>query len=356
LRPVAKSADYDSGIRATTQRGPHLLRALGIHNQTGFDEKEINVTKAILYTLMPPGSVLKIPDSLWNSPFWGSALVGCALRGVRVLVIAPSFANAPARSFGSMVRARELLWRLVTVSTLLEPDIARAGGLLKVGLFSSKLEVTNIAGKLNAVHSTFEKHEWLKSLFGFDPGVYAEPSPAILAALQELARQPANDFEFESDHVPKLHLKVNYFASSEAWRVMTRPEWAELAKVFWLQRIAQAGSRGTVNGRFDPRPETVSEIGDDMLQDWSTRLAPRDRERVVFYTIMGSQNQNARSMVTDGEDALVVSNWLPVTPYLDLIDLVGQSRWVESTDELEALLPVQSTLRRWLAHWAKMAF
>ncbi|MEQ1690467.1 MAG: hypothetical protein ABMA00_04230, partial [Gemmatimonas sp.] len=49
LRPVAKSADYDSGIRATTQRGPHLLRALGIHNQTGFDEKEINVTKAILY-------------------------------------------------------------------------------------------------------------------------------------------------------------------------------------------------------------------------------------------------------------------------------------------------------------------
>lgn len=356
LQRVDKPADYARRIRTAEEQGQRPLRALGLHNQTGFDEKEINVAKAILYTLMPPGSVIKIPDSLWNSPFWGSAVVGCALRGVRVLVIAPSLANAPANSFGSMIRAHDLLSRLIVAAKALEPNIAHAGGLLKVGLFSSDLEVTNLQGKLKAIQATFEHHQWLRELFGTAPGVYSNVPPGILAAMQTLAMKPTDGLEFKSDRIPKLHLKANYFASREGWRVMARPEWADLTWAFWRQRISQTDTRAVSVGRFDGVPERFPDIGIEMERNWLAGLVPIDREHVVFYTIMGSQNQNARSMVTDGEDAFIVSNWLPVIPYMDLIDLVGQSRWVESTDELDVLLPTQSTARRWLAHWAKMVF
>ena len=36
-----------------------------IHNQVGFRFKAVTLFKATLYSLMPAGSILKVPDSLW---------------------------------------------------------------------------------------------------------------------------------------------------------------------------------------------------------------------------------------------------------------------------------------------------
>jgi hypothetical protein len=355
LQPRPRPPDYDARVAQAASGNAHALRAMQLQNGTGFDAKHVNVAKAVLYTLMPPGSVIKIPDSLWNGTFWGSALVGCALRGVRVLVIAPALASAPARAFGSMVRTREMLWRLMSAARTLAPAIADQGGLLKVGLFSSTVRVTDIAGKANAVKQTLAANPWLRELFGFAPEVYPELE-RIAAALHvnDAPRDSVGDFESNGHSL--LHLKANFFASREAWRFMSRPEWAPLMTEFAQRRLREVQRRPAAVSALQEESQAQGDMGGDALQRWHAELSPAERERVVFFTVVGSANQNERSLTLDGEDALIISRWPSVLAYLDFITLVGQSTWINDPSALEAYLPRQGAVRRTLAHWFKLAF
>jgi len=91
-----------------------------------------------------------------------------------------------------------------------------------------------------------------------------------------------------------------------------------------------------------------------MLQDWFSSLDPETKRRVVFFTLFGSQNQNYRSMVVDGEVCFVVSRYPSVVSYLDLVALIGESRWIDGPEELDALLPPPSEWRRRLQRWIKL--
>ena len=360
LKPSEMAADYRERIAADAAGGSRRSRAMHLHNGTGFDAKQINVAKAVLYTLMPAGSVIKIPDSLWNGTFWGSALVGCALRGVRVVVMAPSLKNAPARAFGSMVRSRELLWRLVTASQLLANEITSTGGMLKVGIYNTTLPNTDVAGRLRAVNHTLESHAWLRELFQFPASVYPgltklADSLGVVATTSGEANEFASDFA--SGDRALLHLKANFFASADAWRVMARAEWVDVTRAFVQQRTAQVRRPHPVSlvGYTEP-PDSALLLGDVATKRWQEGLTPTQREHLLFYTVLGSANQNDRSMVSDGEDALVISNWPAVIPYLDLLSLVGQCEWIERPEQLEALLPRQGKLRTSIAHWFKYVF
>src|SRR3989441_3565355 len=105
---------------------PFHTRAMALFNETGYLSKSLNAAKALLYSLMPPGSVIKVPDSLWNSTFYGALLVGASLRGATVLIIAPARANAPSGGFPQMARANELFTRLLLVRRELAGPIASA--------------------------------------------------------------------------------------------------------------------------------------------------------------------------------------------------------------------------------------
>ncbi|MGH7472166.1 MAG: hypothetical protein ACRENP_29805, partial [Longimicrobiales bacterium] len=353
LQPKPKSADYDARIVRDTQNAQQALRAVDLHNGTGFATKDVNVVKAMLYTLMPPGSVIKIPDSLWNSAFWGAALCGAALRGVRVLIIAPAEANSPVPVFVALSRAQELLWRLLSAHQILGPDIAAAGGTLRIGVYSPTLAVTDIPAKVRAVQQTFADQVWLRELFGFPPSVY-EVLGDLAKMVSGLAMDPANAPEFEYDPQPKLHLKANFFASREAWTLMARPEWGDLTWTYVMNRIAQVQTRQAAVRSFEKFPEVFIDVGGAEVQRWFAELDASTRERVVFYTVMGSQNQNYRSMVVDGEVAFLVSSWPSIIPYLDFISLIGQSRWIEDYDELARLLPRQPGWRWRFARWIKL--
>lgn len=355
LLPLPLAPDYAERVRVETARIAYPLRAMQLQNGTGFDAKDVNVAKAVLYTLMPPGSVVKIPDSLWNGTFWGSALIGCALRGVRVLVIAPALANAPARAFGSMVRGRELAWRLVVASRALAPEIAASGGLLKVGIFATELRVTDIAGKASAVKSTFEKSEWLHHLFDFPDTVYPTID-SIASALRALPALGDSVNHFESYDRSYLHLKANFFASREAWTVMSRADWAPLMGEFAQFRLAQLQRPTADIASFADYPDALRDIGGEVLRRWYDALPAPTRERVVFFTVIGSANQNDRSFALDGEDALVISRWPSILAYLDLITLIGQSVWIDDPAALDSLLPQHSFVKRHLAHWFRYSF
>ena len=98
----------------------------------------------------------------------------------------------------------------------------------------------------------------------------------------------------------------------------------------------------------DPRVGLVTLTGVELSRDQS--------HAKVFYTVMGSQNQNARSMVMDGEVALVTAAWPSIIPYIDLMSLIGQSEWLDDPARLKDLLPPQSKFRTRMSHWFRYFF
>jgi hypothetical protein len=222
-------------------------------------------------------------------------------------------------------------------------------------LFNSEVVITNIPAKVLAVRSTLQKHDWLNDLFDFPPAVYT--------GLEQLAAQYASvpfpepdSTDFEYRRYPQLHMKANFIASREAWRVMAREDWVDFTRQYVPRRMAQVTSRGTAVQSFGEHPEALIDVGEDAVRRWYAELSGEQQARVVFYTLLGSSNQNDRSFTSDGEIAIVLSNWPAVIPYLDLLSIIGQSRWVETPEELEALLPRRSALLTGVAHWFKVMF
>jgi hypothetical protein len=354
LLPRERAPDYDERVRSAAQRSQQSLRALQVHNGAGFDDKYVNVLKAVLYTLMPAGSAAKVPDSLWSSDFWGSLLLGCALRGGRVVIIAPSESNAPSADFGTIGRAGEMLGRLVAARNALAPEIAAAGGMLAVGIYDTELQVTDIPEKVRLVNSAFAQQEWLRAFFAFPPSVLEELA-IIAAELDGLSMTPDPFEEFEYDPQPKLHVKANFFASPEAWTLMQRSEWAAAAWAYMQIRVNQVQTRSAAVRSFDEYPEAIADVGAGMVRDWYERLDDATRERVIFYTLMGSHNQNTRSIVIDAEVGLLIAQWPAIIPYIDLITIMGQTQWIVQAAEVWPLLPLDRGWKRRLAFLTRLA-
>lgn len=353
LQPRPKPADYDQRIRRTVEQSQWPLRAIAIHNQSGYEAKRVNVAKAVLYTLTGSGSVVMVPDSFWNAEFWGSALLGAALRGARVMMIAPSNRSNSVEVRGTQLLTRELLWRLLVARERLAPVLATSGGMLHVGVFDSDVAVIDIPGKVRSVRTTFDRNPWLRELFGF-PQVAYDGLDQIVEELGRMGLRPPGTPEFEYEPQTRLHLKANFVASREAWSIMARPEWGDILWTFITQRIAQVQSSASVT--LETYPDALLDVGTGYVENWYAGLTAAQREKTQFYTIMGSQNQNYRSMVMDAEVAFVVSNWPSIIPYLDAISLIGQSRWLERPDEVDALLPPMGGFITAFSHWGRLAF
>jgi hypothetical protein len=151
-------------------------------------------------------------------------------------------------------------------------------------------------------------------------------------------------------------MKVNFFASREAWEgLMSRADWAPVMSEYIRFRAAQIARRTQSLSGFAGTPEPTLDVGGHMVKSWLETLDPATKERVVFFSLMGSQNQNIRSMVTDGEVALVTSHWPAVIPYMDLVAVVSQSRWFDDPDDLAELVPQYSEWRRRLGRLIKIA-
>jgi hypothetical protein len=136
---------------------------------------------------------------------------------------------------------------------------------------------------------------------------------------------------------------------------MSLPSWGDLTWAFVDARLAQVYSPITVRPGERP-PVGIPPIGSADVNRWYEGLPADVRSRVIFYTIMGSQNQNFRSMVTDAEDALIVANWPAVIPYLDAISLVGQSKWAETQADIDAHIPPVLAIQALIAHWGRLVF
>jgi hypothetical protein len=353
LRPLPKPPNYEQMVNALVEKGWDAT-LMDIHNETGFRSKPINAVKATLYSLMPPGSTIIVPDSLWNSPFWGGMLAGAALRGCKVLVIAPALANAPSAGFPQMSRAYELFSRLIIVQNELQNEIESAGGMLKLGKFSSTSEMGDYRAGFEEFRKGIRKYPFIKEIFPFRQDVY-DAIDALEQELEKTGFQPTYYTEDIEKRRPKLHLKTNFFASQEMQDLLAWEGWADVMLYYGRHRTAFLGREEGTYVNVKDVPEEAEEAVNTLLSSYWNSLSEEEKHRVMYYLSIGSQNQDYRGTIMDGEVAAVISGYYSLIGVMDLFFMSASTTWVENIEDLDALLPPESGWRRWLGRYIQKA-
>ncbi len=364
LRPRPKAADYDLRVHAEIDSldrwGGVASRAVELHNETGYALKEASVAKATLFNLMSPGGVVKVPDSLWLNEFLASLLVGGALRGVRVLVIAPSLAAAPAPGW-TMVLAHDLLSRLVALRQEFTPEIAAAGGLLQPGLYDPDIGVDALHQRVHALRQSLAAHPFLRDLYAFEPGVYQvlasadsvlESEPASGTATHTVAA-PTPGLPSDPRVRPKLHFKGFLYVSREGWaRLIGGPAMTMGLRAYLEQRSRQVREGASIGE--GPMADAMQQVGAVFITPGNLSVPPEEPARFAFFLQVGSPNQDYRSMVMDGEAAVLVSGWTSLYAVPDFVLLTGLVTWIDDQAELDRRLPAPGRLRRGIARWLRL--
>ncbi|MFI5210489.1 MAG: hypothetical protein ACHQ2E_08595, partial [Gemmatimonadales bacterium] len=352
LRPLPSNyeAQVDAEIARQQAAGARNRRAMELHNLTGYQNKPINVARAILYSLMPPGSVIKVPDSLWGSALYAALLTGSAFRGARVFFVAPSLRSAPSSGWPAMGLTHDLFARLIVLQQAFGPEFEEAGGLLKTGIYNPSMSVDDVYGRLIAAYQNGLGTPVMRRLYPLDDQV-----DSALAQMVRMAPRPATgDLSGLGtlDSVrPKLHLKANFFASREGWDKLTSSP--ELAPVYrsYVAQLLQPDTAGTTAGR--EAGTALSTTSQRLFESFDAQLSVGERERVIYYLLVGSANEDYRSMFMDGEASVLLSGWFGVVGLLDFTLLLNLSVWVDDLNLLDALLPPPSGIQRSVARQIK---
>jgi hypothetical protein len=352
LRKQPLPSNYEGMIESLRKQG-WTTSAMDVHNQTGFRSKLLNSLKATLYTLMPRGSIILVPDGYWNTPFWGGMLAGAALRGCRVLIITPSPENATfSDAFPLLSRSQELFSRLILIQKELKNELDAAGGMLKTGIYAQESDL----GALDIAEEFFEgirNAPFLKEIFPFQPEVYSAIEN-IVATLKSEGYQPGYIAEDAEKRKPKLHMKINVLVSGNVQGLLATPGWDEIFRGY-IRYLAK--SRAREEGYIDVKdvPEELREAIDRTLEMYWYSLPEEEQRIAMAFLLIGSQNHNYRSFIMDGEVACVVSGVDSLEALVDFFFLAGTSIWIEDLETLEKVFPAQKGWNRWIGRYMMKA-
>jgi len=357
LRPKPFGEDYERRLDEYAAQVLGGARAMQVHNGTGYLLKPINVVKAVLYTLMPPGAVIIDPDSLFHSPLWASMLLGSSLRGVRVIIIHPSQKNAPGQAFMTLSRANELFERMIIAERGLATELEAAGGLFKAGLYDMDMDVENIPERARAFSDGLRATTWLRELLPAGPelmAVFDNADQIFAEAVGERELEYVSD-ELQGVRRPMLHLKTNFFMNGEVLNVLLQsPAFAELAREFAVQMSLAKVYRREYR---DVRETNLAlrEQFREMVFGLREEHGPEVVERALAYFIVGSSNQDYRSMIMDGEVAVVLAHRAAMNGFFDSIGIAGSATYLDSVDELNQYLPYITGMKWKLSRWIKVS-
>ena len=357
LRPKPFGEDYENKLEEYAAQIMGGARAMQLHNGTGYLLKPINVLKAVLYTLMPPSAVIIDPDSLFHSPLWASMLLGSSLRGVRVIIVHPSQKNAPGQAFMTLSRANELFERMIIAEHELAGELQAVGGLFKAGLYDMNVDVENIPERARAFSDGLRATPWLRELLPAGPelmAVYDNADQIVAEAVGERELEYISD-ELEGVRRPMLHLKTNFFINGEVLRILLQsPAFADLAREFAVQmalaKVYRREYRDVRETNLALREQFL-----EMVMGLREDHGPEVVGRVLAYFIVGSANQDYRSMIMDGEVAVVLAHRSAMNGFFDSIGIAGVATYLDSVEELNQHLPYITGMKWKLSRWIKVA-
>ena len=357
LRPKPFGADYEQKLEeysASVQGGG---RAMQLHNGTGYLMKPINVAKAVLYTLMPPDAVIIDPDSLNHNPLWASMLLGSSLRGVRVVIIHPSQANAPGQAFMTLSRANEMFERMIIAEGALSSELDAVGGLYKAGLYDTAVDVGDLPARTRATADGLRATPWLHELLPVGPELMA-----VFDGAGEIFNEAVGDrgLEYVADELqgvrrPKLHLKMNFFMNGETVDLMLQsPVFADFAREFVVQMSLNVVYRAEYRDVRNMNQALTNPFL-EMLPKLREEAGPEVVAQAVGYFMVGSSNQDYRSMMMDGEVAVLMANRASMIGFFDSIGIAGAATYPESVEELNQYLPYITGMKWKISRWIKVS-
>jgi hypothetical protein len=350
--------DYEARVEAEVRRAEAAgsippARAMQTHNEVGFGYKRVSVTKLLLFSLLPPGSVVIAPDSMWESHIYASLLAGSALRGSRVLIITPATASSPVSSKLVQARTWMMMSRLLAFSHAMGDVMASRGGLLKVGLFNEKSSVNDMPSRIRELRARWlATGPWLQKLVPIDQAVF----DTWESRAKDLASAPPPSYLVppEKDARPMLHMKGVFIASAESWDGwFSHPKFGDVLLEYLRQRFRQVS--GDRRAEVDVRelPNAVWPLRRELLAAHEASQTPEVRARRLYYLQIGSFNMNNRSMLIDGEAALTVSGPAALSGLIDFIMVSGFSTWPETQAQIDALIPRPKVTKRLMARWLR---
>lgn len=335
LRPLPYALDYASRTSALEAAGA-TARALQTHNRTGWGDKDATFVQMLLYDLVPPGTVVYVPDSLWGSYEWLAQLVSAALRGCRVYVVAPAPANAPSAGFPQMAAMHELLTRLTIVEEQLRPMVAEAGGELRIGLYTRRAAMDDVPARIAEVDATFRRYDFLERLFPLSP-----EAAVVLHGFHGAAAPPAAD----PARAPLMHRKTQLLISGALLAQVAAAPALPTALRQLLAAEGEALVLPAASGLLAQQARLAPSLA--MIGLWDD--LPRDvLASSVAYFMVGSPNKDVRSMALDGEALAVVAGAWTLQAFLDFLLLSGAVTWVADVEELHALAPPYSRFQLWI--------
>jgi hypothetical protein len=339
LRPRPRGWGYEERLGVRLSAG-YQARGLNLHNEVGFGAKEATLAQALLYTLAPPDTLIVSPDSIWTSPLWAGQLVGAALRGCHVFVIAPSLGNAPAPSSPLMARTREILARLLESRNRLDPEIRAAGGHLRVGLYTRLAPSGDTLAKIREAADAIRRQPFLPEEFPM-PRATVELLEAEAARMEAEGYAPRFLATGTREGRPKMHRKTQLVATRRVMRALAEEPWTLEA----LRRQVVARADATIDQRGLFGAEEPLGFGMDLMRrlEGSLEKGPPD---ALFYLTAGSKNQDPRGAFLDGETSYMVAGPWTFYLYSDFLFLMAATTWLESRTQLDELIPVHGERHR----------
>lgn len=338
LRAQAHPDDYaERCLRLRADRGWTTPVSI-VANETGYGDKQATVLKAAVYNLAADSSTVLSFDSLWLSDLWAGMFIGAALRGARMFPVAPTPQNAPSHAAPVLCFLRQNLDLLFRAQNSFAEEIAAAGGALRVGLYAHDAPTQDFRRRVDAFLKSRASQPVVRRWFPFDAGIDSLLS-GFLRQFPEVA-----GVALSLRPRPYLHLKYQLYGSYEGFRIIERPEWVPI-----LRRHLEIRQR-QVYGLKTPGlgPWILSTVDSSggvtrplipAFEQWLAESDPTAPQRVVFTCTIGSQNQNPRSLLLDGEVAVNISGYDGLITTADFIFILGVATWPSTRQEFDRLFP-----------------
>jgi hypothetical protein len=342
LRDRPFPADYEKRceeLKAMGWTAPVLIAM----NDTGYGRKLATVLRAAIYNLAPKGSVLVAIDSLWLSDFWAGMFVCAALRGAHVYAVAPSPLNAPSAANFTMFLARENLELMLEARQFFADDLRSLNGRIHVGLYSHDYGVDDASGRGQALIHGLDNHPFITEDFPVSPSVIATMHDLVDREVKK-AQSDVGDGADEDDWVePFLHMKTQFFGTRLGMQIMSEEEWGPIVDKYVEIRLKQAVGEITEGltphalTRVDAKTQRATVVADFLA--YLETLPPDQREKVIYAFTIGSMNQDRRGMISDGEILACIAGYSGLIGVLDMILILGTSRWPADASHFDELFP-----------------
>jgi len=334
----------------------YVGHALQVHNEVGFGPKRSSVARAILYTLAAPGTVIVVPDPLWMSESWAAMLAAAAARGCHVMIVAPALANAPSPEPPLITLENAMLQRLLALRSQLGEQIAASGGSLRIGIYAARAPVTDIAGRYAEIRAGLTRAPWIRDLIPFDTQTLEQLNQA-LAQTEVGERKATTIARDEKPRVPQLHQKTVLVARRSAIAALVnQPGWVDLlARAMRGQTTRSVRLADALGGPPAAVDTSAGQALDTLFRRYEQSLTPAERTRVSFYFSVGSQNHDPRGIMLDGESSVIVAGVQGSVGLVDLFYLMARTSWVDSTSEVDRLVPRPRGLLARVARFIRFA-